>query len=179
MKVLKAFTILEVLIVVLLTALIVLMSMSVIQIVNQQFTDYAEDHRQSERLRLFQVLLEADFLNSEYAMVYEDALEFQHHNHQVNYQFEPDFIIRTLIKKTVHRDTFYLLTRQKRALFQKELRDKGWRRRTMANGFSQKIQCLRLNEENVCQLKLSNINSKRKELLRTRPPRSLAIGKAF
>ncbi|MEM9819745.1 MAG: type II secretion system protein [Bacteroidota bacterium] len=126
MRALKAFTILEVLIVVLLTALIVLMAMSVIQIVHQQFSSYAEDHHQSERLRAFQVLLETDFLQSEYAMIYGDALEFQHHNHQVNYQFEPDFIVRTLIKKTLQRDTFYLLTRYQRAFFEQQVLEKGW-----------------------------------------------------
>lgn len=121
----KAFTILEVMIVTLLTAVIVLTAMSVMQIVNQQFADYELEHRKALRLSEFQMLLETDFLLSQDVQAAGDAFEFQHSDHQVIYQIEPDFIVRTIMQKNIQRDTFYLIVRKVQSFFKQNIRETG------------------------------------------------------
>ncbi|MEM8909620.1 MAG: hypothetical protein AAGD05_17360 [Bacteroidota bacterium] len=126
MKPWKAFTILELLVVVLLTSLIVLMAMSILQIIQQQYTDFEAEHRDALSLNEFQVLLRTDFIQSDYVQMDDYHLAIQYPTHQVHYQMAPDFIIRTIMHQYERRDTFLLQVEQLTASFQGQPQTNGW-----------------------------------------------------
>lgn len=105
---LKAYTVMELMVVSMLSVLTVVAAINVIEMFQQQFASYEEDTSIALQLSNLQVLLQEDFFNSNQIERFENSLAFSFPDHTVRYQIDSDFIVREINTSWSKRDTSFL-----------------------------------------------------------------------
>jgi len=107
---LAAFTMVELIAVMVLSGLIFSMAMLVINIVQEQGKHQERQHEEVLGLEQLSGLLEKDAYLSKMIWVENQQLFFEYDNHSINYYFNGKNICRSMGHTSIHTDTFLLPT---------------------------------------------------------------------
>lgn len=107
---LAAFTIVELIAVLLLSGFIFTIAMLVIQIMQQQERRQEIEHKEVLEITQLQSLLKKDANQSKTIWVDNQQLFFDYDTYTIKYLFDKKYICRSIIETTVHNDTFLLPT---------------------------------------------------------------------
>jgi type II secretory pathway pseudopilin PulG len=105
---LAAFTMVELIAVMVLSGLIFSMAMLVINIVQEQGKHQERQHEEVLGLEQLSGLLEKDAYASKTIWVENQKLFFEYENYSINYHFNDKNICRSIVNTSVHTDTFLL-----------------------------------------------------------------------
>lgn len=117
---LKAYTVMELMVVSMLSVLIVVAAINVIGMFQQQFASYEKDTSMALQLSDLQVLLQEDFFKSNQIERLENNLTFDFPDHTVRYQMESDFIVREINTSWSKRDTMPIAVESMLTYFNQE-----------------------------------------------------------
>lgn len=106
-----AFTTVELLVVLVLSGFIFTMTMLVTQIMQQQEQRQKVDYQEVLSATQLQSLLKKDAYQSKAMWVDQQELFFDCNNYGIKYQFNKQYICRSIIETTIHNDTFLLPTK--------------------------------------------------------------------
>ena len=120
MKRLEAFTIMEVLIVAILSVLIAGAVFSVIQIFNQQYNDYQKDHETSASLDELFSWLQWDCYKAHQMKLQDGDLYFEYAQKTIHYQFEKNKITRSLTHLEKPLSEIFIVTNKVNGFLKKE-----------------------------------------------------------
>lgn len=104
----NAFTLAELLVVALLSSIIVIVSFSVIQIMNNELTHFVIDSKEASKIEYLQRLLKEDSFNATKIIREDNQIEFFSHKYQSRYSIHSGFIARELLTDIVYKDTFFI-----------------------------------------------------------------------
>lgn len=107
---LAAFTMVELIAVMVLSGLIFSMAMLVINIVQAQSKHQERQHEEVLDLEQLSGLLEKDAYLSKMIWVENQQLFFEYDDHSINYHFNDKKICRSMVRTSIHTDTFLLPT---------------------------------------------------------------------
>lgn len=105
---LAAFTMIELIVVMVLSGVIFSMALLVIEIVGQQARHQEEQHQEVLELEQLELLLQKDAYQSKAMWVEQEQLLLEYEQYTINYQFGTKNISRTILQEPLHTDTFYL-----------------------------------------------------------------------
>ncbi|MGH1437841.1 MAG: PulJ/GspJ family protein [Lewinella sp.] len=104
MKKLSGFTILEVMVVLTLTAIIVSLSFSGLRLIKLQFNQFKDQQAEVEDTRRSVTLLKWDFARSQYIVRQGASLTFLNQQDSIRYAFSPSLLVRQ--NGMQHQDSF-------------------------------------------------------------------------
>jgi Tfp pilus assembly protein PilE len=102
----KAFTIMEVTITMLIAAILIGITYTAYSIIVKSYISFSKKNEDMAVLVRLDELLKKDFAHSEIILKDNNGISFNSDDHVVKYQFNPDFIVRT----TTRADTFKVKT---------------------------------------------------------------------
>lgn len=105
---LAAFTMVELIAVMVLSGLIFSMAMLVINIMQTQGRHQEEQHEEVLGVEQLSSLLEKDAYISNTIWVENEQLFFEYDNHSITYHFNDKNICRSMVTTSIHTDTFLL-----------------------------------------------------------------------
>ncbi len=102
---LKAYTVMELMVVAMLSVLSVIAAINVMALFQQQFFSYEKDTSTALALSDIHVLLQEDFFKANRIERIGDELVFAFAKHQIHYQVTESFIVREIHTTNIKRDT--------------------------------------------------------------------------
>lgn len=105
MKKLKAFTLVELLVTMLISSIVIGICYTSYQIVSKQFNDYKALNEKTVEVMLLNELIEKDFLQADSVMKDNMNVVCFNNNNQITYNFNNNRILR---KQTEVQDTFFI-----------------------------------------------------------------------
>jgi type II secretory pathway pseudopilin PulG len=105
---LAAFTMVELIAVMVLSGLIFSMAMLVINIIQEQGKSQERQHEEVLEVEQLSVLLDKDAYACKTIWVENQQLFFEYDNYSVNYHFNDKEICRSILNTSIHTDTFLL-----------------------------------------------------------------------
>lgn len=105
-----AFTIVELIAVMLLSGLIFSMALLVIQIMQQQNSHQEMEHQEVLKIEQLSSLLQKDAYQATSILVEGKQVFFDYKTHSITYQFNEQDVWRSIIETSIHTDTFALPT---------------------------------------------------------------------
>jgi Na+-transporting NADH:ubiquinone oxidoreductase subunit NqrC len=105
---LAAFTMMELIVVMVLSGLIFSMAMLVINIIQEQGRHQERQHEEVLDVEQLSSLLKKDAYASTVIWVEKQQLFFEYDNHSITYHFNDKNICRSIITTSIHTDTFLL-----------------------------------------------------------------------
>ena len=115
---LPAFTMIELIVVMVLSGVIFSMALLVIEIVGQQARHQEEQHQEVLELEQLELLLQKDAYQSKAMWVEQGQVLLEYEQYTINYQFGTEEISRTILQQSLHTDTFHLPSRSLRTTWQ-------------------------------------------------------------
>ena len=106
MKRLRAFTLVEVMVVSLLTVVTVGLAMTAWHLMEQQYIQYGKETGDALQLGQLQMLLEKDFMQSKLVTKEDFGLRFSYPQFELRYEFREDRIVRKLAEEGSREDVF-------------------------------------------------------------------------
>ncbi len=120
MKKIPAYTIVELMVVCILTTFVVIIAMQCIRLMNTQYENYEKNQASYRALGDLNSLLRRDNLGAHRVLRSAKVLTFEMDTITIQYHLNKDFIIRTPLLNTIRPDTFRMGVRTINTLFQKE-----------------------------------------------------------
>jgi hypothetical protein len=117
---LAAFTMVELIAVMVLSGLIFSMAMLVINIMQEQGKHQERQHEEVLGVEQLGSLLKKDAYTSKVIWVENKQLFFEYENHSINYHFNDKNICRSIVNTSIHTDTFLLPSLRFQASWQLE-----------------------------------------------------------
>lgn len=105
---LAAFTMIELIVVMVLSGVIFSMALLVIEIVGQQARHQEEQHQEVLEVKQLEVLLQKDAYQAKGMWIEQGQVILDYEEYSILYQFEQEKINRSILQEQVHTDTFYL-----------------------------------------------------------------------
>lgn len=109
MKRISAFTLMEVIIVMIISMIVVSLTYKTLDIVSMQYRQFSKSRKHIYELSLLETLLTKDFANSEYLKRMNDGVMCKYRDKNVVYTFNDGFIVRS--EGTI-TDTFNIMPRE-------------------------------------------------------------------
>lgn len=105
---LPAFTMIELLVVLVLSGIIFSMALLVLEIMGQQAGHQEQQHQEVLAIEQLQLLLKKDAYQAKEIWTTEEQLFFNYEAYRIQYQFKEQIICRTILQEPMHTDTFQL-----------------------------------------------------------------------
>ena len=122
---LPAFTIIELIAVMLISGLIFSMMLLVVQIMQQQNMHQEEQHQEVLQIEQLETLLQKDAYEAKAILIESKQLFFDYEDYHIAYTFNEQQIWRSIIETVVHTDTFFLPTLRLECAWQGQIIEKG------------------------------------------------------
>lgn len=105
---LAAFTMIELIVVMVLSGIIFSMALLVLDIVGQQASHQEEQHQEVLKIEQLQLLLSKDAYASTAIWAEQEQVFFEYDGYTIKYQFEEKMTCRSILQEPIHTDTFWL-----------------------------------------------------------------------
>ncbi len=125
MKKIPAYTIVELMVVCILTTFVVIIAMQCIRLINTQYETYETNQELYRTLGDLNSLLRRDNLGAHRVLRNADVLTFEMDTITIQYHLNKDFIIRAPLRSSVRPDTFHIGVKTINTLFKKEPTTRG------------------------------------------------------
>ena len=103
---LKAFTLLELIVVLTVTTLVIALGYSSYQLINRYYINQLDDHQDYEEWATLMYQFQHDFIMSESATLTEGGIQLKHRKDSMLYSWEGDYTIRKMLNRV---DTFHIV----------------------------------------------------------------------
>jgi len=123
---LPAFTIIELMVVMLLSIFVFSTMLLVVRIMNQQGLHQEEEHKEILSFNQLKTLLQKDTYKAKLLFVENKVLFCDFKEYSIEYKFESENMIRRIVRQQIHSDTFDLPTQKIKFQWQNHFQENGW-----------------------------------------------------
>jgi prepilin-type N-terminal cleavage/methylation domain-containing protein len=91
---LKGYTVMELIVVMVLSAIVVSIAYTSFDIISKQYLRYKKSHEEISKILMFDLVLTKDFKNSVFVSLDDDGIVCNYSDRKINYQIDEHFVVR-------------------------------------------------------------------------------------